>query len=92
MGWNGARDGDHLEFDWRADERREKPAKGPTDVWNKSEYWKQGDGSMRFKYQSCEQHDPTNSTLVTLTFDGDWRPSQRAPSKQVENTTPASLA
>lgn len=60
----GSRDGDHLFFDWKSDK-----------VWKKSEYWKESNGDLRFKYQSMEK-DPKSTELMLLVFKGTWTPDK----------------
>jgi hypothetical protein len=57
----GTRNQEHLVFDCKSGE-----------LWKKSEYWREKDGTVRFKYRSREQDSHSNE-LVTLEFDGVWR-------------------
>ena len=59
--FTGSRDGDYLSFDWKNDEE-----------WRKSEYWLQGDGAVKFKYQAYDR-DPESNEFVKAAFEGDLK-------------------
>jgi hypothetical protein len=64
--FSGNRTKDHIAFDWMSG-----------DLWKKSEYWKEEDKSLRFKYQSMEP-DPKSKELTLLVFEGTWTPADKA--------------